>query len=532
MKETSECLSHQTLRQLSEMIASRVGLHFPEARWPELQRGISAIAHDLQFDDLEACVRWLISSGSNQVQIETLAAHLTVGETYFFRDAQSFATFEQRVLPDVLKQRRGKDRHLKIWSVGCCTGEEAYSIAIVLERLHLELKDWRATILATDINPQFIKKAREGVYGEWSFRGVDPRIKDRYFTRTSDGRFEILPEIKRFVEFSFLNLADDNYPSPLNNTHDMDVIFCRNVLMYVAADQAERIIQRLHQSLLANRWLIVTPNETSQISRSQFNAATFPGVSFYKKGGDSQPLGTYPDKVNPRLDSADANVFITRQNETVTDASGVESGATRARRINLQEAEPSLLAGALDLYQAGRYDQARQILMMHLEQKPCDFKAMDLLARIYANQGKLKEARGWCEKVLRLDKMNPGSHVLHATILEEQGAIEKASRAFQRALYLDQNLIVAHFALGNIARKQQKIRDAARHFENACLLLRTYGREQILPESEGMTAGRMLEIIHYAGGVSGEIHQAAVENQFMTGRQTTLWPSRGGKNGE
>jgi chemotaxis protein methyltransferase CheR len=341
-----------------------------------------------------------------------------------------------------------------------------------------------------------------------------------------------LPEIKRFVEFSFLNLADDNYPSPLNNTHDMDVIFCRNVLMYVAADQAERIIQRLHQSLLANRWLIVTPNETSQISRSQFNAATFPGVSFYKKGGDSQPLGTYPDKVNPRLDSADANVFITRQNETVTDASGVESGATRARRINLQEAEPSLLAGALDLYQAGRYDQARQILMMHLEQKPCDFKAMDLLARIYANQGKLKEARGWCEKVLRLDKMNPGSHVLHATILEEQGAIEKASRAFQRALYLDQNLIVAHFALGNIARKQQKIRDAARHFENACLLLRTYGREQILPESEGMTAGRMLEIIHYAGGVSGEIHQAAVENQFMTGRQTTLWPSRGGKNGE
>src|ERR1043166_3568213 len=259
MKETSECLSHQTLRQLSEMIASRVGLHFPEARWPELQRGIFAIADDLQFDDLETCVRWLISSGSNQVQIETLAAHLTVGETYFFRDALSFATFEQRVLPDVLKQPRGRERHLKIWSVGCCTGEEAYSIAIILERLHLESKDWRTTILATDINPQFIKKAREGVYGEWSFRSVDPRIKDRYFTRTSDGRFEILPEIKRFVEFSFLNLADDNYPSQLNNTHDMDVIFCRNVLMYVAADQAERIIQRLHQSLPANRWLFVAP---------------------------------------------------------------------------------------------------------------------------------------------------------------------------------------------------------------------------------------------------------------------------------
>jgi chemotaxis protein methyltransferase CheR len=220
------------------------------------------------------------------------------------------------------------------------------------------------------------------------------------------------------------------------------------------------------------------------------------------------------------LDSTVAHSFTSRRNETITDESGEESGATRASGIKLEEAEPSLLAGALDLYQAGRYDQARQILMMHLQQKPCDFKAMDLLARVYANQGKLKEASGWCEKVLRLDKMNPGPHVLYATILEEQGAIEKASRAFQRALYLDQNLIVAHFALGNIARKQRRIREAARHFDNARLLLGAYGREQILPESEGMTAGRMLEIIHSARGASTEIHQAAVETQFPTGRQT------------
>lgn len=260
-----------------------MGLRFPKERWRDLERGIRSAAPEFGFKDTPSCIHWLLSAPLTKSQIEILASHLTIGETYFFRDKKVFEILEQHILPEFLRLRQASEKRLRIWSAGCCTGEEPYSIAILLSQIIPEWKDWNITILATDINPCFFQKASGGVYNEWSFRETPLWIKERYFERREDGCFEILPFIRKMVTFSYLNLAEDTYPSPFNNTNAMDLIFCRNVLMYFDTEHEKNVIQNLYRSLVEGGWLIVSPSETSHLLFSQFVTVNFPEVVIYKK---------------------------------------------------------------------------------------------------------------------------------------------------------------------------------------------------------------------------------------------------------
>jgi len=494
----TEHLSSSSLAQFSEFVADQMGFYFPRERWLDLERGMRSISRAFEFDDMESCVQWLVSSPVTQSRIEILASHLTVGETYFFRERPSFDLLEARVLPELIDRRRNTERRLRVWSAGCCTGEEAYSIAILLKRMLPDLEDWQITVLATDINPQFLKKAEDGIYGEWSFRGVPAEIKEKYFEKRHNGRFEILPEIKRMVTFSYVNLMEDTYPSLLSNTNAMDIIFCRNVLMYFGSERAKEVVRKLRLSLLDGGWLIVSPCEVSQVLFEQFTTVNFPGTILYKKdnhisetlafGFEAQTHSTVepmpslsssvtPKPVIPKVEPPEEPIALdfTEPKETAPDESAYGK---------------SLL-----LYEQGLYEDAAQLLSTFRAQHPSDGKSASLLARVYANQGKLAEASRCSEQAVAADRLNPSYHILYATILQEQGSISEAAQALQRALYLEPNLVLAHFALGNIARRQEKVREAGRHFDNARALLSAYSREQVLPEFDGMTAGRLMEII-------------------------------------
>jgi len=492
-------LPDMLLSQLSDFVAERMGFHFPRERWPDLERGIQSAARAFEFNDTELCIRWLFSSPITQSQIEMLASHLTVGETYFFRERQSFEMLKERILPELIRKRRGSEQRLRIWSAGCCTGEEPYSIAILLKQVLPDLEDWQIAILATDINPRFLQKASEGVYGEWSFRGVPPGIKERHFTKRHGGRFEILPEIRRMVTFSYLNLAEDAYPSLLNNTNAMDVIFCRNVLMYFAPERAKQVVRKFHHALLDGGWLVVSPTETSHILYEQFVTVNFPGVIFYRKDSHRAEASVsygLEEKTEPSLQPVFAFSSAPPSDpEPVIAEPEVEFVPTDTPGPRTTETEPVPYAQALYYYEQGLYGEAVQMLSVLLTGEPGNSKAMALLARVHANQGNLMEATRWCEKALAADRLSSTYHVLHATILQEQGAMQEAVRALKRALYMDQNLVLAHFALANIARQQGKSQEASKHFENTRSLLNAYAQEEILPESEGMTAGRLMEIL-------------------------------------
>ncbi|HEY3124499.1 MAG TPA: CheR family methyltransferase, partial [Thermoanaerobaculia bacterium] len=233
------------LARLSEIVAERTGLHFPPERAADLQRGIESAAREFGFEETDACMRWLLSAPLARAQIEILASNLTVGETYFFREKRAFEVIEEHVLPELIRLRRGGEQRLRCWSAACCSGEEPYSIAISLRKGLPDLADWDVTILGTDINPRFLHEASGGVFGQWSFRNAPAGFKERHFKETGDGRWEILPEIRKMVRFFHLNLAEDVYPSLLNNTNAVDLIFCRNVLIYFAPEQAKRVLRNL-----------------------------------------------------------------------------------------------------------------------------------------------------------------------------------------------------------------------------------------------------------------------------------------------
>jgi chemotaxis protein methyltransferase CheR len=122
-----KAFSDQLNMSLSDLLAAQTGLHFPAERWRDLARGIAAAAPAFGMPDAESCARWLLSAPLTRHQIEVLANHLTVGETYFFREKMSFEALEQHILPQLIRMR-ASERRLRIWSAGCCTGEEPYSV--------------------------------------------------------------------------------------------------------------------------------------------------------------------------------------------------------------------------------------------------------------------------------------------------------------------------------------------------------------------------------------------------------------------
>lgn len=446
--------SRPLLSRLSTMLAARTGLHFPKERWGDLEKGIAAAAPVFGMPDAPSCARWLLEGPLTRNQIEVLAAHLTVGETYFFRDERCFEILEQHVLPERLQARA--TRPLRIWSAGCCTGEEAYSIAMLLDRLNPHGAECGATILATDINPAFLRKAAQGIYGEWSFRATPAWLRERYFDPAKNSRFEIKQPLRHRVTFSYLNLADDIYPSLTNNTNAMDVIFCRNVLMYFTVAQAKKVVENLRCSLVEGGWLIVSPAETSTRLFSRFAAVEFAGAVLYRKLAHTPLLAAAPPPQPLVAGVAPAIAWH-----------AAPPGPDRAEPPSGEAAAYEESAGAAPLR----------------------------MARVCADQGKLAEAAQWCEQAIAADKLDPASQYLLATVRLEQGQSDAAVEALLRTLYLAPDFVLAHFALGSVCLSQSRHREAQRHFDNALTLLQVHPHDEPLPASDGLTAGRLAEII-------------------------------------
>lgn len=477
-------LPHPLLSRLSELVRMQMGLYFPANRWGDLERGIMAAAPALGLGKPDECVRRLLSTSLTRRQIEIIASCLTVGETYFFREKKSFDALEERVFPELLNTCARLARPLRIWSAGCSTGEEPYSIAMLLDRLIHHTGEWNATILATDINPVFLQKAAEGLYGEWSFRATPAWIKERYFKPRKNGQFEISPHIRKRVTFSYLNLADDVYPSLTNGTNAMDVIFCRNVLMYFNPEWVKKIGQKFHRSLLNGGWLVLSPIEVSSSLFPQFKATPFSGAILYQK---NEAIENAEQQIN---DSGYPASTLTALSDR-SFKSAPESALGQAHASSLQEVGRSYLPEARP--------QALPVLMeKHVGNRPANSDAIDTLcqtARFHANLGKLTEAVDWCEKAITIDKLNPIPHYLLATIRQELGQSEAAMQSLMRTLYLDPDFVLAHFTLGNLYLMQGRRREAERHFDTALSLLHMHPHDEPIPESDGLTAGRLTEII-------------------------------------
>jgi chemotaxis protein methyltransferase CheR len=448
-------------QRVSEFFAQATGLHFPAERQPDLRRGLTAAAAEFGFADGASCADWLLSTPLTRPQLHALVSHLTVGETYFFREPKAFDALRRRILPELLRGRRGREQRLRLWSAACSTGEEAYSLAILVHQLLPDWRDWEVTILATDINERSLQKAVAGVYGEWSFRESSREFKERYFTRGSGGRFTVAPEIRECVQFAHMNLAQEDF-SPTINTGGMDVIFCRNVLIYFTAAHISKLVENLRRSLVDEGWLVVSPSECSQTLFSQFVAVNFPGSILYRKG------------------SAEQIRSWNWAQQAFADPPPSVTALTITPAPEIRPAMPEMLPAAPEQVPSAETQLSQ---------------SLSLQARTLANQGRHADALVWCERWIAANKIDAAAYYVHATVLQEMGERETARRSLQRAVYLQPDFALAHFVLGNFARADARPAEAHRHFVNALHVLRDCPPDALPPESDGLTAGRLVEII-------------------------------------
>lgn len=480
------------LERAGALIERLFGLHFPLSRLADLGNGLSRAAEDLALADPQS-LDWLLRGELGAREMSVLAQRLTIGETYFFRDAALFHALEHELLPELIRKRSQASRRLRIWSAGCATGEEPYSLAMLLDKLLPDQTSWNVQLLATDLNAQSLQHAATGVYSEWSFRHVPQSIKERFFERRSQGRHELVPRIRSRVRFAQLNLVDGAFPSIGNGTNEVDLILCRNVLMYFTPERFVAIAAQLGACLKEDGLLAVSPAEASRLLLQQFSPVQFPGAVLYRRlkaGGAAEPSAAARSATKAQLDvsAPPCDKPLTPQRR-LSSARSPSSSVTRSA-----PSECIRWRRALQLARAGAHGEAEAALAAFLREHPAWPPALTLRARALANLGRLEEALLCCDRALLGEQLDASTHRLRATILGELGSIDEAAHALRRSLYLDPNCALTHFTFGNLALRRREIGRARRCFSNVVALVRERPAGEELPHSEGLTCGGLLQM--------------------------------------
>jgi chemotaxis protein methyltransferase CheR len=465
-------LTVPVLETVSRVIEKRSGLAFPPEKWPELRKGLAEAAAMLGLPDAREMADRFLSPSAPAEWTALLLDRLTIGETYFFREPDALEGLEKQIIPDLIRKRKSGSRTLRIWSAGCSTGEEAYTLSILLLRAIPDIERWDVSVLATDLNTGSLKKAREGRYTAWSFRGTPEWVRTGYFHASGNQAWTIAPAVRKLVRFERLNLTTDTYPASWNGTAEIDLILCRNVLMYFAPDRVEKVLRGFNAALAPGGFLVVSANELS-MSRFEGFERVDQGKAFcFRKLSDAR-----------------------RRSAAASDA------ATRppSRRIPAKTASPSPPAAGTSSAPPAR--AGRPVASAPAAAAPVDSLAA---ARQAADAGRFDEAAMHCRVALEANPMDPAGYYLYGVVLQEKGDPTAAAREFRRAIYLDPDFVAPYVSLGNLLQASGNREEAKRQLSNALSILERYPGAEFVRESDGTTVAALAAMIRSIESDSGE----------------------------
>jgi len=408
-------------------------------------------ALDLTLDEY---IAGLVDSTPFSGELEQITRELTVGETYFFRGPQ-LEEVRRHLIPRITERRRqGRSRSLRILSAGCATGEEAYSVVMLLSESLPDFAEWHVAVLGLDINREFLQRAEHARYTAWSLRDVPASVIERHFVRRND-QFEVRPELRRSVRFQYFNLALDPLPAPALGAMGMDLVLCQNVLYYFEPDVRERVAEKLAHCLRGRGYLVFGPADML---------------------GRSVPLcrtRTYGDLITYQ-----------RVERTSTHPGPPSSRSARA------QARPTPPAPA--------------VASDPPEPTPDEADLDNVLA--HTNDGDLPRGIEEVESLLAHDRERPDLHTLHGFLLTESGDFDEALEAFRRATYLDPTLLLAHAGAAMTARRAGRENLARRAQARARSLAQQQPANRVVTGWEGMTVGRLLRL--FDEGTDGRLAEA------------------------
>lgn len=478
----------QILSDISSSIAELLGLNFPRNRWIDLERGVVAAAKELGLGGSVGNIAiWLASRNFLPGQLDVLTNHLTVGETYFFRDKAALKIFQDNIIPEILTERIGKDQRISIWSAGCCTGEEPYTLAMLLLETVPDFQNWKISILATDINPRYLEKARTGIFGNWSFRETPEHLQAKYFEKVGN-QWQISKKIREMVIFNRLNLAENSFPSLKNFTLDHDVIFCRNVLMYFSSELIKQVGLRFFNGLNPNGWLITSAVELNDTLFDQFAKVYFDKSILYRKIHQKHTPVIVPPLLKPAVVplKPKINLPIKRNKPVTTDTKAL------LRFSHHKQASPLQIADKL--FKNGQYGECAFLCQNELTKTDYQAPFFELLAKSCANLGRLDEALKGCRQWIKTDSFNAEAYFLMATIQTESQKFAEAEDTLKRGLYVDHDHLMLHLLMSNILARKGNWQGAEIHVKNVKRLLSGLDENYIIDKAEGLTVGRIIEM--------------------------------------
>jgi len=251
-------MTDEEFRLIRDLIYSHCGLYFDSDSRYLLEKRLGRRLPLHQLNGYKDYYHFLKYNRGKELELSEIMDVLTTNETYFFREAFQLKAFTDEILPELMaeKEKRG-ERSLRIWSAGCSTGEEPYTIAMLLLELGC-CKGWRVEIIGTDISHRVLQHARKAVYGKSAFRATEEPYIGRFF-QEQDGSFKIADEVKELVTISHLNLFDQNRLALFGK---MDVIFCRNVIIYFDQIAKKKVIEVFYRALREGGFLLLGHSES------------------------------------------------------------------------------------------------------------------------------------------------------------------------------------------------------------------------------------------------------------------------------
>ncbi|MDB4970870.1 MAG: cheR40H [Myxococcales bacterium] len=272
-------LSPEVFRLLREVIYDYCGIFFPDDNAYIVHRRLQPRLDALSLVDFGEYYRYLRSCDPAQrkAELEEIVDRVTTNETYFFRENYQLDAFRNEILPEIY-QARPRGRRLSVWSAGCASGEEAYTIAILIQETGL-FADWEVRVFGNDISRRCLQVARKGQYGRNSFRSTDERLLRRYF-RELDGKQQIRDEVRSLCSFGQINLMDEHM---MRLVGDVDVVFCRNVLIYFDQTSRKKVIATLHGKLVKGGYLLLGHSESLINLTTAFDLVHLKNDMVYRK---------------------------------------------------------------------------------------------------------------------------------------------------------------------------------------------------------------------------------------------------------
>lgn len=488
--------------ELAAIVLKKLGLDFSDSKINDLYRGIVATTEELNYSSANYLIEKMLGDSTDKNLINTLAKNLTIGETYFFREPGTFNILRAKIVPELMK-KNSLEKKIRIWSAGCCSGEEPYSIAIMLDQIVGANREWDIFILGTDINHKFLEKAEKGIFTSWSFRTTSKDIKLNYFNQLSENTFEIIPRIKKMVTFNMLNLAEDSYPSLTNYTNGMDIIFCRNVLMYFDDEGRKKVISNFYNCLVEDGWFVPSMTEVAHMPDERLRSILFEdSILFKKEMGYKKQIPKYD--FNFELEKAAQPKQISSAKKIAKKSTHIDFKKSTRETISKAkisaERKPDLFQTAKAEFDSGNYAASLELFEKLIADKNLAADKIEscyfYLIKSLANTGKIHRAIDLCKTEKERFKLNPTFYLLFANLLQEENNFSEAVVMLQKAIFLNMEYLAAYFSLANVYRRMNKTELSRKQLSVLNSLLAKLNDNMLVDDSDGLTAGRLKNIVN------------------------------------